>query len=597
MSQSSDATPAYRGYRLQALYALFRILDQEGSNNLVFQPEVLEDLSIRDEKDGLLEVIQVKSGRHIDLSSFKESFFRRIYPLIKRQKPPQIIIVSYGEVGPELCQAIKRDGPERVKVAKKIRKMCIDFIPSDEEARIILENLKLDFPDEQDLTEKVHSCLRKIFTGIDPNNAFDNLNYWLYDCSEKKSSITKNDVINKIQNIGKFVAERAAHHEEWFRSIQPIDDQQIQQMNLNEGRLHEEFYQGISAKYVHILAKTDVLRPNKIKEIETKFNESSVVIIHGASGQGKTTLAYRYLHDHFANMWRFKIELVQDRKHALNIARAIMGQADAIDFPVAVYLDVSAKDHDWPDLINQLSTHQNIKIIVTIREEDYKLASIQDFEVQFKDIDLTFDKSEAQEIYQSLEKAKIPPQFLNFEDAWNKFGGEGPLMEFIYLVTQGESLRKRLKQQVTRLNDEARRGERESGEIELLKLVSVASAYDAQLKVKPLINSLKDSLKLAVPQRTFELFEKEYLLRLSPDGSLVKGLHPIRSEILADLLTDPTISPWSECARNCLPLIYETDVESFLLYAFLRRRQDTESLVVALDSMAARPMGRSRWNH
>ena len=59
-------------------------------------------------------------------------------------------------------------------------------------------------------------------------------------------------------------------------------------------------------------------------------------------------MAYRYLHEHFPNMWRFKIELVQDRKHALSIARAIMGQADAIDFPVAVYLDVSAKDQLFP---------------------------------------------------------------------------------------------------------------------------------------------------------------------------------------------------------------------------------------------------------
>jgi len=76
-------------------------------------------------------------------------------------------------------------------------------------------------------------------------------------------------------------------------------------------------------------------------------------------------------------MWRFKIELVQDRKHAFNIARAIMGHADAIGFPVAVYMDVSAKDKDWPDLINQLSSNRNIKILVTIREEDYKRAIIQ----------------------------------------------------------------------------------------------------------------------------------------------------------------------------------------------------------------------------
>ena len=235
-----------------------------------------------------------------------------------------------------------------------------------------MENLKLDFCDESEVTKKVYYCLGEILTGIDPYNAFDNLSYWLYVCSEKKSSIAKSDVIEKIQNIGKFLAEQAAHHEEWFRSITPIDDKQS---ILNEGKLREEFYQGISAKYDHILANTDVFRPNKIKEIETKFDESSVVIIHGASGQGKTTLAFRYLHEHFANMWRFKIELVQDRKHALSIARAIMGNADALDFPVAIYLDVSAKDKDWPDLINQLSTHRSVKVLVTVREEDYKRAA------------------------------------------------------------------------------------------------------------------------------------------------------------------------------------------------------------------------------
>ncbi|HEY3362683.1 MAG TPA: hypothetical protein VGK06_12945 [Methanosarcina sp.] len=103
---NDDATPAYRGYRLQALYALFRILDQEGFNNLVFQPEKWEDLSIQDENGNLLEVIQVKSSPLLELSSFKESFFQRIYTLIKRQNPPQIIIVSYGKVGREFRLAI-----------------------------------------------------------------------------------------------------------------------------------------------------------------------------------------------------------------------------------------------------------------------------------------------------------------------------------------------------------------------------------------------------------------------------------------------------------------------------------------------------------
>ena len=154
-------------------------------------------------------------------------------------------------------------------------------------------------------------------------------------------------------------------------------------------------------------------------------------------------------------------------------------------------------------------------------------------------------------------------------------------MEFVHLVTQGESLRKKLKQQVSRIEDEAReKGMKNNGEIELLRLVSVASAFDAQLEVRPLL----DHLDLEAPRRSLELFEKEYLLRLSTDGSLVGGLHPIRSEILADILTDPVISPWSESARACLPLIYETDIESFLLHAFSRRPEDVKPLLDALNS-------------
>jgi hypothetical protein len=43
---SHDATPVYKGFRLQALYALYRILDDK--TNRVFEPESKEDLSILD---------------------------------------------------------------------------------------------------------------------------------------------------------------------------------------------------------------------------------------------------------------------------------------------------------------------------------------------------------------------------------------------------------------------------------------------------------------------------------------------------------------------------------------------------------------------
>jgi hypothetical protein len=389
-------------------------------------------------------------------------------------------------------------------------------------------------------------------------------------------------VVDKINKVGRFIAERAAHHKEWFTTIVPLEEPEIDAKLKDE--LSDEFYRGISARYEHILADVDVLRSQKLQEIAKKFEENReenrVVIIHGASGQGKTTLAFRYLHEFFPDQWRFKVQLIDSREHALSIARALAGQADAIGIPIAVYLDVSPNDIGWTELVKELSTHRNIQVLVTVREEDFRRASISGAEIQFSGVELTFDRIEAQEIYQSLTSKILPAEFLTFEEAWNKFGGEGPLMEFVYLVTQGNSLRERLEQQITRLKDEARTGKRSYAEIKLLRLASVASAFESRLQIKPLVKHLA----LTVPERTCEQFEKEYLLRLSEDRSLIQGLHPIRSAILADLLSDSTFSPWSESASVCLPFIFERDVESFLLYAFSRHRFEIEPLLNSLTS-------------
>lgn len=370
---------------------------------------------------------------------------------------------------------------------------------------------------------------------------------------------------------------------EGFTSFTPIKDEDIEAQERET--LSNEFYRGISARYKHILAEIDKPRPNKLNEINQKFKQNQIVIVHGASGQGKTTLAYRYLHDFFPDHQRFQVQVVEGRQHALSIAKVLAAQANASEMPIAVYLDVTPNDVGWDELVKQLSSHRNIQVLVTIREEDFRQTSISGAELQFSEVELRFDRPEAEEIYQFLVDTEKPTQFLDFDDAWNRFGGEGPLMEFVYLVTQGNSLRDKLRQQVRQIEDEVRAGKRSEAELKLLRLVSVASAFEARLNVKDLVRSLK----LPAPQRTLEVMEKEYyLLRTIENGTLVGGLHPIRSEILASILTDSTFYPWSESATECLPFIVEHDISNFLLYGFSRYRTELEPLLNALDSYQPR---------
>lgn len=575
----SDATPAYRGYRLQTLYTLGRILESDESSDLVFHPEGAEDFSIWENDERLIEVVQVKAySSNLTLSSLSpnkpDSFLYRVNNLLSTHKSVQVNLASFGNIGPELQKAASEDGAGRQAVSEKLSDH--GFL-SVQDSKNLLHQLQLVQVSETAIRESVFATLRRLATGIDPQPAFEMLSFWLYICAEKRRKITRGDLIQRLNDVGRFIAERDAYHSEWFRSIIPIENSEIE-VHTKE-RLLDEFYRGISARYEHILADIDKPRQGKLSEIHRGFKKNQVVIIHGASGQGKTTLAYRYLRDYFSEQWCFQIRLIENRQQALNIASALSGQARAAGIPIAIYIDVSPNDIGWDELIKQLASYKNIQVLVTAREEDFRRASISGAEIQFSEIELSFERSEAEDIYEFLVAKETPDRFLDFEDAWNRFGNSGPLMEFVYLITQGTSLRERLQQQVRRIQDEVRTSISSQEELEMLRLVAVASAFEARLKLRKLV----EYLQLSSPQRTLELLEKEYLLRRSEDRTLVGGLHPLRSAILVEILTDPVLSPWVESASTCLPLLFEHDVESFLLYAFSRHRSDLEILLSALN--------------
>jgi len=157
MSSNSDATPAYRGYRLQSLYALNRILNQQTDDNLIFQPEGKEDLAVFDSKNNLLEIVQVKERtQNLRLSSFepekKDSFFYRVAKEIAVHSDIKINIVAFGNVGPEIVEAFQKDGTKRKNV---VRKLSTYKKLSEDKCSMLFEKIDLISVDEKELTDSV----------------------------------------------------------------------------------------------------------------------------------------------------------------------------------------------------------------------------------------------------------------------------------------------------------------------------------------------------------------------------------------------------------------------------------------------------------
>ncbi|KHD11568.1 hypothetical protein PN36_01115 [Candidatus Thiomargarita nelsonii] len=577
MNTTSGAESAYRGFRWQFIYTIHKILSTDSSKQLSFQPEGNEDLAIFDKYGKLIEAIQVKTSERLSFSDLskkektKESFFRRAVERVKDYPDACTRLVSLGSIGPEMQKAWNDDGKERQSIINKLIKHGISKI----DAETLFHKVTLEQIDKNCLKPYITIILEKYPTGGDPKHALELLIYWIFRASENREKITNNSLITKINSVGRYLAERTSHHREWFTSIVPIGDTAD---NWSERKLKEEFYEGIAARYEHILAGVDVIRPNKLQEIDEHFHSANVVVIHGASGQGKSTLAYRYAHNFFPEKWQFAIRLVENRQHSLSIARALIEHVNVVNAPMLIYLDVLPRETHWLDLVREIAPHKNLHLLITVREEDWRRASLSGAEIQFKTIELALDESEARELYPHIPQSGSH-FFLSFEDAWQCFVSEvPPLLEFVYFVTKNKLLRTRLTEQVKKLKNEVREKKLYKEEFQLLRLVSVASAYGARIDLIKLV----EYLNLAMPEQTIELFEREFLLRYSQDERYVEGLHPVRSTILVELLTDSILSPWDRMASAALPLMPEEDLEIFLLHAFSRRIETTPQLLETL---------------
>lgn len=561
-SYSAEAT--FRGFRGQTLYILSRII-KDDQKKYTYRPEGLEDLDICFENE-LKELIQVKFySSDLTLSDLKpekdSSFLRRSVERFKCGLKPETNLVSFGPIGYELVNAFNSDGDARKKIKSKLRKKGYD----DDELDLIFENIKILKVDENELKEEVINYLKTNHTGLDPDNAFNLLMNWIYQLSEKAEIINKLDLVDRLYNVVDFLSERLSFLKEFghtVKTISPIEK------TKNFKELEEEFYKGISARYEHILADLDVKRPDKLYEIKKKIEKNNIVIIHGASGQGKSALAYRFLHESYPKTLTYQI--ISKDRDALAIISTLHAISKSIDDNIAIYIDVEPGDTVWPEIVKELYRFPKFHVFVSIREEDWTRSTLSGADLIPSEVELTLNKEEAEHIYDNLTSKKPDKQFLNFEDSWLKFGGQGPLLEFTYLVTQGTTLKEKLKEQIDRIRNESTETER----LDFLRIVSIIGMYGGKTD----LNSIKSMIKLKDPVYVIDIFQKEYLIRESENGRYIKPLHPIRSGILVEILSDPVYFPLKNDIPICISVIDETDLEIFLLNCFLNYGVDKEIL-------------------
>lgn len=164
-------------------------------------------------------------------------------------------------------------------------------------------------------------------------------------------------------------------------------------------RLIEQFYQGAQARYEHILANADIIRTAKLDQIDIAFRDSRLVVVRGASGQGKSALAYRYIYNRLSSFTCIEVRLLENQGHAARIARLLERYTSECSEDLLLYFDVTPSDTSWPILAREVTERvANTRVLVTIREEDWRRTIIAGQLIKLSDIDVSFEEREAQEL-------------------------------------------------------------------------------------------------------------------------------------------------------------------------------------------------------
>ena len=561
IDNSPGAIPALRGFRKQFIHTLRRLIESE---DLVFKPESLEDFSVHDSSDNLLEVVQVKDyTADLTISDLK-SFFERCCELITSYPKATFTIATYGPLGPELKKFLSLDEQE-ISKEKKIK--SLGFI----EVFKRLQHIQLSEKKEVEIIQK-HLAELSITVG-DWSNAFGLLMQDLYVGAEQGKFYSKESFLTITTQIGSYLAARQAHHQEWFVSILPLLDEQKQDAE----KLKHTFQEGASVGWNHILANLDIIRDKDLKHLDQTFNRNNIVILHGASGQGKSALSFRYLKNYYPEAARFEIRELTTAQRALEVATALAGY----QIPLVFFVDADHKEEGLTTFLERVAEMPHIRCLVAIREEDWRALQLTQADISFEDIELRFEQSDALEIYNQFHQTDNT-KFLDFDQAWMEFSGSGPLLEFVYLLTHTEGLKDRLAKQYNRILDEVEGGIRPESDLTLLQSVAIAGAFGTRIDLLKLPN--KHLFK-----RSIDRLENEYLIRQSSDGRHILPFHQIRSEILTDLAVDDELSPWLALCTPVLGVISDQDLELFLLNAFQKYPETAEELIEAIGTINNQP--------
>ena len=527
------ARSAWKGFSSQTLYIAHRLLlDTDGYE---YYPEDLEDLIIK-RNGAVIEAIQIKNlSTDLSLSSLAssslfekgEGFFARMCYLHSMDPTfSKVSIVYFGELGSEL-QGIHDGDPYNQQTV--INKLVNKHKLSQEQASWLVRSIRFEKANIDDMSHSIRQHISEYVAAMPaPDLAQDLLIQYISALSKSKGCTSLQTWKEELHRIGTRIAAIDGFYKEYHKSLVRLSE-------LNRygtfDELRTEFSQGISAHPAHIRANLDIYRAYWNDRIQKAIETTGVALVKGVSGQGKSTLCYRYLIDSYPEGCVFCVRKLSSERQVLDLVTAI-GALSKHNSDLVIYIDVNPGESFWAFMLHELQARTlEIPVLVSIRDEEYNSTSLNGLSLQYELVALELTKEEATSIYLTLTQSHPHPVYRDFDDAWKAFGGKGPLIEFVYMLTNNQTLTQRLHYQIDAMLQQSM----SDSWLELLQLVSYAGCLGCVVD----ISSIKAMIACPDINAAIRRLKDEYLIRITPDNML-EALHPVRAQIIFDELCRQT---------------------------------------------------------
>ncbi|QDU65167.1 hypothetical protein [Engelhardtia mirabilis] len=555
-----------RGIRYQIIYSVLRALNLREERNASVRLEGIEDVDLI----GFYasnEYVQVKSASTpwswARLKGPVEGFLKALRTNQDCRFRLAVNFELQKDIG-RLASHSDLKAQEKKRIAKKFRKLCTSVGGSEQEADVLIERISIESIPIDQVEQDARAAITDAF-GLGGAGVSTYM-YVLVSRFLEWAGDREEVSWQRIEQVRSETGEALAREEQF----QAYGSTLIDLPSWEPDALASDFFEAKQTRPGHVAAGLDVRRPIWLERMGKALAASKVCVLRASSGQGKSTLLYRFAIENWPRRHTFIVQSAETEEQAGQIVAFVRHRVD-VGLPVFLFLDNAGwSTRCWPTIARACSS-LGAPLLVSTRTEDWHRFARETATV-YEILEPGLAVDEAIAIHGVFgQQGRLHPSVVSAEWAVERTGEPLLLIEFVYLLTHGQMLEDRLREQIREIT----RQNEDRAKVEVVRRVAVASVLGAPVRTKELLSTipLRDD-----PQQVLTSLSEEYLT--INEGHLV-GLHWVRSNHLVTILHEGGLST-DDTVLSVLDAVPDEAVRDFVANALSRADADHKKLLAHL---------------